>query len=243
MQEKHSIKNSSKSRGGERHGTDDEVKLPRPSDKMVAALEAEGLHIVWPEYIYVPIKGTFTTESGSEQTVMIDFSYMKDSVKTIADVDKHIARCLYEALMEYNWIYELKEDTFDELIRNDKLYWREVIRVLYDCIQTERRLSRFDWVASCVLDGEPIPPKEQRQGSCETVHITPMMAGEIRECLIKAYPNVKDSPCAKNIADIIDELAWKLDVNEDFNIETGKSEIRKKEKFRMFYKPMPQLHL
>ena len=44
MQEEHSIQNSNKCRDGERHGTDDEVTSLRPSDKMVAALEAEGLN-------------------------------------------------------------------------------------------------------------------------------------------------------------------------------------------------------
>ena len=232
---------SANNNGGE--SADGSVKPIGPSKAMMDALESEGLHVDWPDDIFVEVKGTFTTGSGSEHAIMLDFSYAENSVKTSADVDRYIAQCLYEAWMEYNWMYELKSDTFEELRRNDNLRWHEVIRVLEDCIQTERRLSRFEWVANCVLDGDPIPPKEQMQGFCETVHITPMMAAEIRECLIKAYPTVKDCPCAKNIGDIIDELAWKLDVNEIFNTKTGKPEIPKKKKFRMFYKPIPQLHL
>ena len=245
MQKKNkNANNSDKSTGNGKQGTDGNVKPVGPSKAMMDALESEGLHVDWPDDIFfVDLKGTFTTGSGLEHTVMLDFSHAEDYVKTSADADRYIAQCLYEAWMEYNWMYELKSDTFEELRRNDNLRWHEVIRVLEDCIQTERRLSRFEWVANCVLDGDPIPPKEQMQGFCETVHITPMMAAEIRECLIKAYPTVKDCPCAKNIGDIIDELAWKLDVNEIFNTKTGKPEIPKKKKLRMFYKPMPQLHL
>ena len=226
-----------------KQGADGNVKPIGPSKAMIDALEAEGLQINWPDDIFVAIKGTFSTQSGTEQTVMLDFSYMKDSVKTSADVDRHIAQCLYESWMEYNWIYELKEGAFEELRRNDNLCWSEVIRVLTDCIQTERRLSRFEWVAQSVIDGETIPPKEQMQGFCETVHITPMMAGEIRDCLIKAYPNVKGSPCAKNIKGIIDSLAWKLEIKESFNEKTGATEPRAKNAIRPFYKPMPQLWL
>lgn len=235
--------NGDKSAGNGKQGADGNVKTIGPSKSMMDALESEGLHVDWPDDIFVDLKGTFTTGSGLEHTVMLDFSHAEDYVKTSADVDRYIAQCLYEAWMEYTWEVELNADALDELSRNDKLNWYEVIRVLEDCIQTERRLSRFEWVANCVLDGEPIPPKEQRQGFCETVHITPMMAAEIRECLIKAYPSVKDCPCAKNIGDIIDELAWKLDVNESFNTKTGKAEIPQEKKLRWFYKPMPQLHL
>ena len=228
---------------GEKQGADGIVKPIRPSKAMMDALESEGLHVDWPDDIFVELKGTFTTKSGLEHTVMLDFSYAENSVKTSADVDRYIAQCLYEAWMEYNWMYELKSDTFEELRRNDNLRWHEVIRVLEDCIQTERRLSRFEWVANCVLEGDSIPPKEQMQGFCETVHITPMMAGEIRDCLILAYPNVKDSPCAKRIKDMIDSLAWKLEIKESFNEKTGATEPRAKNAIRPFYKPMPQLWL
>ena len=94
-----------------------------------------------------------------------------------------------------------------------------------------------------MIDGEPVPPKEQMQGYCETVHITPMMAGEIRDCLILAYPNVKDSPCAKRIKDMIDSLACKLEIKESFNEKTGATEPCAKNATRPFYKPMPQLWL
>lgn len=214
-----------------------------PSKAIMEALESEGLHVEWPDDIFVEIKGTFSTKSGSEHAVLLDFSYMKDAVKTSADVDRHIAQCLYEAWMEYTWTCELRGSVLDELRRNDNLCWSEVIRVLTDCIQKERHLSRFFWVVSSVIDGEPVPLKEQMRGYCETVHIAPMMAGEIRDCLIKAYPNVKGSPCAKNIKDIIDSLAWKLEIKESFNEITGAPEPRATNAIRPFYKPMPQLEL
>ena len=219
------------------------MKPVRPSKAMMEALESEGLHVDWPDDIFVELKGTFSTKSGSEHAVLLDFSYMKDSVKTSADVDRHIAQCLYEAWMEYTWTCELRGSALDELRRNDNLCWSEVIRVLTDCIQKERNLSRFCWVVSSVIDDEPVPPKEQMQGYCETVHITPIMAGEIRDCLIKAYPNVKESPCAKHIKDTIDTLAWKLDINESFDEKTGATEPRAKNATGPFYKPMPQLWL
>ena len=226
-----------------KQGADGIVKSVGPSKAMVDALESEGLHVDWPDDIFVELKGTFTTKSGLEHNVMLDFSYAEDSVKTSADVDQYIAQCLYEAWMEYTWTCELDGSALDELCRTDKLCWSEVIRVLTDCIQTERRLSRFEWVAQSVIDGEPVPPEEQMQGFCETVHITPMMAGEIRDCLILAYPNVKDSPCAKRIKDMIDSLAWKLEIKESFNEKTGATEPRAKNAIRPFYKPMPQLWL
>ena len=228
MQKNKKANSYGKGANGEKQGADGIVKPIRPSKAMMDALESEGLHVDWPDDIFVELKGTFTTKSELEHTVMLDFSYAEDSVKTSADVDKYISQCLYEAWMEYNWIYELKADAFEELRRNDKLNWYEVIRVLTDCIQVERDLSRFCWVVSSVIDGEPVPPKEQMQGYCETVHITPMMAGEIRECLIKAYPNVKDIPCAKHIKDMIDSLAWKLEIKESFNEKTGATEPRAK---------------
>lgn len=219
------------------------VKSVGPSKAIMEALKSEGLHVEWPDDIFVEIKGTFSTKSGSEHAVMLDFSYMKDSVKTSEDVDRHIAQCLYEAWMEYTWMVELDWGALAELNSTNKLGWDTVISLLVDCIQKERHLSRFFWVASSVIDGEPLPPKEQMQGYCETVHITPMMAGEIRDCLIKAYPNVKGNPCAKNIKDIIDSLAWKLEIKESFNEITGAPEPRAKNAVRPFYKPMPQLHL
>ena len=232
-----------KGANSEKQGAHGNVKSVGPSKAMMEALESEGLHVDWPDDIFVELKGTFSTKSGSEHAVLLDFHYMKDSVKTSADVDRHIAQCLYEAWMEYTWTCELRGSALDELRRNDNLCWSEVIRVLTDCIQKERNLSRFCWVVSSVIDGEPVPPKEQMQGYCETVHITPIMAGEIRDCLIKAYPNVKDSPCAKHIKDTIDTLAWKLDINESFNEKSGATEPRAKNATGPFYKPMPQLWL
>ena len=159
MQKKNKKANG-KGANAERQGADGNVKSVGPSKAMVEALESEGLHVDWPDDIFfVDLKGTFTTGSGLEHTVMLDFSHAEDYVKTSADADRYIAQCLYESWMEYNWIYELKEGAFEELRRNDNLCWSEVIRVLTDCIQTERRLSRFEWVAQSVIHGEPVPPR------------------------------------------------------------------------------------
>lgn len=225
---------------GKKNG--DGVRSVGPSKAMRDALEAEGLHIDWPDDIYVPVKGTFWA-GDIEKSVTFDFDLEKDSLKTSADFDKSIEGVLYRAYMDCNWRYDLKERDLEELKRNDRLSWWEVIRLLEASLQTERRLSRFWWVATCVIDGEPIPPKEQMQGMCETIYIHPMMATAIRECLMKAYPNLKGCECAKGIGDIIDELAWKLDIKESFNLESGVAEPRKEGVGRPFYKPMPQLNL
>ena len=222
--------------------TGESVKSPRPSKEMVAALDANGLHVDWPDNIYVPLEGTFWA-GDIKKSVVFHFDYLKDSVKTSADVDRHIVQCLYEAYMDCNWEYDLKENDLDELKHNDNLSWWAVIRLLKASLQNERRLARLYWVASCVVDGEPVPPREQGQGVCETIHITPTMASEIRECLMKAYPNLKGCECAKDIGDTIDSLAWKLNIKESFNLATGVAEPRRKDARPPFYKPMPGVRL
>ena len=113
----------SNGRGAKRVNQDADcyMKPIRPSKAMMEALESEGLHVDWPDDIFTKIKGTFSTKSGSEHAVMLDFSYMKDSAKTSEDIDKHIAQCLYEAWMEYTWMVELDWGAFAELNSTNKL--------------------------------------------------------------------------------------------------------------------------
>jgi hypothetical protein len=228
--------------GGDGKKNGDGVISVGPSKTMKDALKAEGLHIDWPDNIFVPVEGTFMA-GDIEKSITFHFDYLTASITTSADVDGWIARFLYEAYMDCYWRYDLKDGDLDELKRSDELSWWSVIRLLEASLQKERRLSRFYWVATCVVDGVPVPPREQWQGICETIHITPMMATEIRECLMKAYPNLKGCECAKTIGDTIDALAWKLDVKESFNLKTGVAQPRKKGARRPFYKPMPQLCL
>ena len=176
MQKNKKANSNGKGANGEKQGADGIVKPIRPSKAMMDALESEGLHVDWPDDIFVELKGTFTTKSGLEHNVMLDFSYAEDSVKTSADVDQYISQCLYEAWMEYTWTCELDGSALDELCRTDKLCWSEVIRVLTDCIQTERRLSRFEWVAQSVIDGEPVPP-EDPVWTCPGLLVTPHCSG------------------------------------------------------------------
>ncbi len=95
MEEEHDAKHSGKSHGG--YGS--AVMWPQPSKDMVDALEAQGLDIVWPEYIYVPIKGTFTTLNGQEKSVLIDLTGTEGSINE-SDIDRAGANCLYAAHME-----------------------------------------------------------------------------------------------------------------------------------------------
>ena len=92
----------SNGRGAKRVNQDADcyMKPIRPSKAMMEALESEGLHVDWPDDIFVELKGTFSTKSGSEHAVLLDFSHMKDSVKTSADVDRHI---LPSACMRPGW--------------------------------------------------------------------------------------------------------------------------------------------
>ena len=227
--------------GGKKNG--DGVKPVGPSEAMKDALEAAGLEVAWPDDIYVPVEGKFRVGRDTEKNITFHFDWEKDSLKTSADFDKCVEGTLYRAYMDCNWRYDLKESDLEELKRSDELSWWNVIDLLEVSLQTERSLSRFWWVALCVIDGEPLPPREQGQGMCETIHITPTMATQIRECLMKAYPNLKGCECAKDIGSTIDELAWKLNINESFNPKTGVAGPRKKDARRPFYKPMPGVGL
>ena len=220
-----------------------DVKSVGPSKAMKDALEAAGLHIDWPDYIYVPVEGKYWVGRDVEKSITFNFDLEEDSLKTNADFDRCIEQTLYRAYMDCNWRYDLKESDLEELKGNGKLSWCNVVDILVASLQTERRLSRFWWVACCVTDGDPIPPREQMQGMCETIYVHPMMANSIRECLMKAYPNLKGCECAKDIGNIIDELAWKLDIKESFNLKTGVAEPCEKGVSQAFYKPMPQFDL
>ena len=216
------------------------VKPNRPSKAMMDALEAEGFHVCWPDDLYCILKGTFKTPGGSEHSVDMYFTEDED-IMSCEEVDYRVARYIYEAWMEYNWEYALSESVFGKLRREGKLCWDEVLRELKDKIRTERILARLCFVAYSVAGGEPVPPREKEQGYCETVHITPQMAGGIRDCLIKAYPSLKGSPCAKNIKETIDSLAEKLEIEESFNEETGVAEPGTGNRDCPLYKPMPLL--
>ena len=219
------------------------TKAIGPSKAMRDALEAEGLHIDWPDDIYVPVEGKFTVGRDTEKCITFHFDWKKDTLKTSADFDRSIEEELYVAYMDCNWYCDLKESDLEELKRSGELSWYNVIDLLNASLQTERRLSRFCWVAGCVIHGDPLPPREKMQGMCETIYIDPTMATQIRECLMKAYPNLKGCECAKNIGRTIDELAWKLDIEESFNLETGVAEYREGGVKPPLYKPMPRLEL
>ena len=107
--------------GGKNNGGD--VKSVGPSKAMKDALEATGLHIEWPDYIYVPVEGKYWVGRGVEKSVTFNFDYEKDSLKTNADFDKSIEQTLYIAYMDCNWRYDLKESDLEELKRNGDLSW------------------------------------------------------------------------------------------------------------------------
>ena len=100
MQKRNQIKNSN-ANGGDDKKNDAGVISVGPSKTMKDALKAEGLHIDWPDYIFVPVVGTFLA-GDIEKSITFRFDWEKDSVKTSADVDKCIAEFLYEAYMDCN---------------------------------------------------------------------------------------------------------------------------------------------
>ena len=220
MQEAHWIKHShSKDAGCKKNVDDGVVKLVGPSKAMADALEAEGLHINWPDYIYVPIKGFYTTPDGFERILNIDLGGLEDSVETSDDVDSAVAHCLYVAYMEFNWRYELDEKVLSDLYRNHNLCWGRVITHIENSKMTEKTLHRFYWVAMAIVNGDPIPPKEKWADPCETVHLSPKVATAIFEFLKKTRLTTKPGSCPKEIETAIGILAEKLDVEVYDNIE------------------------
>ena len=220
MQEPHWIKHShGKDTGCKKNGNDGDVKLVRPSKAMADALEAEGLHVKWPDYIYIPIKGTYTTADGSEKTLEIDLSGLEDSVETSDDVDSAVAHCLYVAYMDFNWRYELDENVLDDLCRNHNLCWDSVITHIENSKLTEKTLHRFYWVAMAIVHGDPIPPKEKWAAPCESVHISPKVATSILDFLKTAHLTMEPDANAHGIETIIGILADKLDVERPGEIE------------------------
>ena len=201
------------------NGYGGDAKLVGPSKAMADALESEGLHVKWPDYIYIPIKGTYTTADGSEKTLEIDLSGQEDSVETSADVDSAVAHCLYVAYMEFNWRYELDEKSLSDLRRNHNLCWDSVITHIEDSKLTEKTLHRFYWVAMAIVHGDPIPPKEKWADPCESVHISPKVATSILDFLKTAHSTMEPDANAHGIETIISILADKLDVERPGNIE------------------------
>ncbi len=215
IQDKHSIKDSGKSCGGYGSG----LMWPQPSKDMVAALEAQGLDIVWPEYIYVPIKGTFTPLNGREKSVLIDLTGSEKSISA-SDVDRTVANCLYAAYMEFAWRYEAERD-IDEMKRNSDVSLDNLVRILEDKQEQERLLYRFFVAAQTIVNAQLMPPGEREAMIDKAFYFPPEMEGEIETYLEKVCPTLEPGTGAWE--SIVVPLARNLGICEDSsdNVKCG----------------------
>lgn len=235
MHEPHWIKHSHTSDvRNEKIDDNCEARLVGPSQAMKDALEAEGLHVAWPDYYwpddtYIEAAATFSPSYDPEYDATIDIGWDAKDNKTSSDVDSAIASCLHYAYMEYEpWRYRLEDYLLELWNGEDKLSWGRILSYIEAKAKAEKLLYRFSCVAGAVGRGEPIPPRELSAETWETIHISLYVATKIRDCLKKTCATMDLGPDSKDIWDIIDVLGYKLDVYETFNNE--KSDDLTKEK-------------
>lgn len=166
-------------------GDYDGVLWLQPSKAMVAALEANGLDIIWPEYIYVPIKGTFTMSNGQQKSVMINLRYGEDFIKLTSEVDSSVAHCLYKAYMEFNWTYEAERD-IDGMRPNSDMSLDGLVRLLEDKQEQEKCLYRFWQIAATIASARPDKRKDFLD---KTFHVLPEKDVEIERLCPKLVPD------------------------------------------------------
>ncbi len=207
MQEEHDVKHSGKSRGGYGSG----VMWSQPSKDMVDALEAQGLDIIWPEYIYVPIKGTFKTLNGQEKSVLIDLTGSEGSIN-VSDIDRTVANCLYAAYMEFAWRYEAERD-IDEMMRKSDMSIDSLVHILEDKQEQERLLYRFFVTAQTIVNAQPMPPGEREAMINKAFYFPPEMEGEIETYLEQVCPTLE--PGTGAWCGIVVPLAHRLGISED----------------------------
>ena len=207
MQEEHDVKHSGKSRGGYGSG----VMWSQPSKDMVDALEAQGLDIVWPEYIYVPIRGTFKTLNGQEKSVLIDLTGTEGSIN-VSDIDRTVANCLYAAYMEFAWRYEAERD-IDEMMRKSNMSLDSLVHILEDKQEQERLLYRFFVTAQTIVNAQPMPSGEREAMINKAFYFPPEMEGEIETYLEQVCPTLE--PGTGAWSGVVVPLAHSLGISED----------------------------
>ena len=200
-----------------KQGADGSVKPVGPSKEMAGALEAQGLKIVWPEYIYAPIKGTFTTRTRptEEKSVVIDLHcYEEDGLATSADVDEAVAQCLYEVYMEANWRYDA-EDDINEMRHNPDFSLDGLVRILEDRQERERLLYRFSVAAHMIANAHLLPPGEREEKIDKAFYFPVEMEGSIETYLEKVCPTLE--PGTGAWISIVVPLARSLGIDEESN--------------------------
>ena len=196
-----------------RPGDYDGVLWLQPSKEMAAALDANGLDIIWPEYIYVPIKGTFRMPNGQEKSVMINLRCGENFIKLTSEVDRSVAHCLYAAYMEFNWKYEAERD-IEEMKSNSDMSLDSLVRLLEDKQEQEKCLYRFWQIAATVASARP---EDWKNFLDETFHILPEKDAEIERLCPKLEPGT-GAWCG-----VVVPLAHSLGISEDSsdNVKRG----------------------
>ena len=201
-----------------KQGTTGGVKPVGPSKEMADALEAQGLKIAWPEYIYVPIKGTFTTKTRptEEKSVVIDLHYYdKEGFATAADVDEAVAQCLYEVYMEFDWQYEA-DGVIDEMRHNPDFSLDGLVCILEDKQEQQRLLYRFSLAARMIVAAQLLPPGEREEKIDQAFYFPAEMEGGIETYLEKVCPTLEPGTGAWN--SIVVPLARDLGIGEDSSV-------------------------
>ena len=206
-----------------KQGADGNVKPVGPSKEMIGALEAQGLKIAWPEYIYVPIKGTFATKTRptEEKSVEIDLHYFEEEGFSVAaDVDEAVAQCLYEVYMEFDWQYEA-EGVISKMRHNPDFSLDGLVRILEDKQEQQRLLYRFSVAARTIVDAQLLPLGEREEKIDQAFYFPAEMEGGIETYLEKVCPTLEPGTGAWN--SIVVPLARDLGIGEYsiVNVECG----------------------
>ena len=167
-----------------KHGDD---KAIGPSKEMIAALKAQGLNIAWPEYIYAPIKVTYTTKTRptEEKCVVIDLHCFEEKgFATEHDVDWGIVEELYSTYMGFNWEYEANKSPEPRETIDD------IVRLYEDKQEQEKRLYRFQWVATAVVKSRDMSTGEWQSPFDEEFHIRPEVDAEMDRYLERTCPKL-----------------------------------------------------
>lgn len=141
------------------------IKYVGPSKKMADALEEEGLRINWPptgnieDKELLAIDAIFETGEGWEKSVLIDLRNML-ALDSKAGVDDAIANQLQEEYDNFDIDEEMKIHLEGSAREREKRGVPDAARLLEDMKEQKSHLERFAAVANAVMNGKPIPAKE-----------------------------------------------------------------------------------
>lgn len=163
------------------------IKFAGPTKKMVEALEAEGLHIVWPKVVKsdsdLAIEGMFYTGCDWEKLVLIDLRDEGD-LSTKANVDAAISNQLDEAYENFSIDEEFKMNLQGSQEEREARGVPDAERLLEDMQEQDACLKRFAEVAEAISSGRPVPSKT------DTAEIT--ISGADAKLIVERLGQLKD---------------------------------------------------